>query len=609
MKKQRGITLIALVITIIILIILAGVSINLIFDENGILTKAKTAKEDYGVSVILEELELLKMNMRLKNKELNIENYLGELQKTDTISCTVDQIDKADKNNAYVVLNEKYMFLIEDTNQNNVIITYEGIVGKLKPRIENVVVDNTNNSISVKVESKRAENYKFYIKDSLEKEYELKEENNTGVYTYINLTQNVMYYIKVEVINEEGTVTKELTSFTTNVKLEASEVNDKKIVLTAKITENEKEISSYKFYVNETLIQTIETNDTSAAYTWTSTFGDHEAYVIVTDVEGNESVSETISFTDYTIKEEEELVAFTNSVNNGKTYENKTIMLIADLDLSSVCGEGIGSWLPIGPTTANPFKGIFDGDNHTIEKLYISTTNKSKGLFGVIDNATIKNLIITNSSIQGSYYIGTIAAVLKSSTIENVHITSSVTVTATTPNDQGCYVGGIAGQTLEMSTITNSSNNASVIGNGNYVAGITGVFSGTIDQCYNGGLITNAKEDGGFTGGIIGINYGDTTISNSYNKGDVIGNSLFGGIVGGHHSTQGNVNITNCYNTGNVGNENNTSEIISSAYEKVTITNCYTKTDEITATNLGEAYVEDEDVINNGYPILGWQAK
>lgn len=44
MKNQRGITLIALVITIIVLLILAGVSIAMLTGENGILTRAREAK-------------------------------------------------------------------------------------------------------------------------------------------------------------------------------------------------------------------------------------------------------------------------------------------------------------------------------------------------------------------------------------------------------------------------------------------------------------------------------------------------------------------------------------------------------------------------------------
>lgn len=43
-KKEKGITLVALVVTIVVLLILAGVSINLVLGENGLITQAKTAK-------------------------------------------------------------------------------------------------------------------------------------------------------------------------------------------------------------------------------------------------------------------------------------------------------------------------------------------------------------------------------------------------------------------------------------------------------------------------------------------------------------------------------------------------------------------------------------
>ena len=55
---SRGITLIALVITIIILLILAGISIAMLTGENGILTKTSTAKEE---SIIAEESEIIKL--------------------------------------------------------------------------------------------------------------------------------------------------------------------------------------------------------------------------------------------------------------------------------------------------------------------------------------------------------------------------------------------------------------------------------------------------------------------------------------------------------------------------------------------------------------------
>ncbi len=58
MKKRDGITLVALVITIVILIILAGVSLNLTLGESGIVTIAKQAKENMEIAQIKEETKL-----------------------------------------------------------------------------------------------------------------------------------------------------------------------------------------------------------------------------------------------------------------------------------------------------------------------------------------------------------------------------------------------------------------------------------------------------------------------------------------------------------------------------------------------------------------------
>ena len=58
MKKNNGITLIALVITIIVLLILAGVSIAMLGGTNGILGKASEAKDNNAVSEVKDELGL-----------------------------------------------------------------------------------------------------------------------------------------------------------------------------------------------------------------------------------------------------------------------------------------------------------------------------------------------------------------------------------------------------------------------------------------------------------------------------------------------------------------------------------------------------------------------
>ena len=53
--KNNGITLISLIITIIVLLILAGVALTMLSGENGILTRAKTAREQHKAGKELEE--------------------------------------------------------------------------------------------------------------------------------------------------------------------------------------------------------------------------------------------------------------------------------------------------------------------------------------------------------------------------------------------------------------------------------------------------------------------------------------------------------------------------------------------------------------------------
>ncbi len=57
-KNKSGITLIALVVTIVVLLILAGVSISLLLDENGIIKKSKDARREYGTSKTNEQEQM-----------------------------------------------------------------------------------------------------------------------------------------------------------------------------------------------------------------------------------------------------------------------------------------------------------------------------------------------------------------------------------------------------------------------------------------------------------------------------------------------------------------------------------------------------------------------
>jgi len=70
MKREKGITLISLVVTIIVLLILAGVTLTMLTGENGIMTRAKTAREQHIAGQELEE-------NRLSGMENVMDQYLG----------------------------------------------------------------------------------------------------------------------------------------------------------------------------------------------------------------------------------------------------------------------------------------------------------------------------------------------------------------------------------------------------------------------------------------------------------------------------------------------------------------------------------------------------
>ncbi len=75
MKQEKGITLIALVITIIVLLILAAVSVSTLTGENGILIKGSNAKIETEHASVLEQLR-----MKLYEKSLDIENKQTEIE-------------------------------------------------------------------------------------------------------------------------------------------------------------------------------------------------------------------------------------------------------------------------------------------------------------------------------------------------------------------------------------------------------------------------------------------------------------------------------------------------------------------------------------------------
>ena len=134
MKKENGITLIALVITITILLILAGISIATLTGENGLLSKANTAKEEHKIAQYKEELELIiagevaERTLEAKEGQM-IKSLYDQINSKDVewvanrYMCNEEGIEKENVvENRYLIVESKegYEFIIEVDEPNNV---------------------------------------------------------------------------------------------------------------------------------------------------------------------------------------------------------------------------------------------------------------------------------------------------------------------------------------------------------------------------------------------------------------------------------------------------------------------------------------------------------
>ena len=111
LKENKGITLIALVITIIVLLILAGVTIATLTGDNGILTQAGNAKEQTEKADIIERAKIEIVGVQSENN--------GELPKED-LDRILKSYDKDgtiridDEGNRYIVTSKNYKILASD---------------------------------------------------------------------------------------------------------------------------------------------------------------------------------------------------------------------------------------------------------------------------------------------------------------------------------------------------------------------------------------------------------------------------------------------------------------------------------------------------------------
>ena len=201
------------------------------------------------------------------------------------------------------------------------------------------------------------------------------------------------------------------------------------------------------------------------------------------------------------------------------TFAGVTIKLGADMifnegEMDEILAKGEENKHFPAVHSAYLFKGIFDGQNHTVSGVYIKPGGSGiKGMFGGISgNAEIKNLRLINSLVTGSTadnkaILGTLVARVSGDTsavtISNVEVHSTIKELGHSVNSVGGFIGAI-----------------------------TDAANVTIKNCnYYGSITTSGRAAGGFIGAATNT-YATVSVSNCANYGDITALSDAGGIIG-----------------------------------------------------------------------------
>ena len=281
-----------------------------------------------------------------------------------------------------------------------------------------------------------------------------------------------------------------------------------------------------------------------------------------------------------------DLIEFQEGVNSGSMlWQTVNANLKADLDLGSV-----SSWTPIGNGTfinANPytvagntFRGVFDGGNHVLKNFKLNgapAANSPYGFFGILDGATVKNLVFGAASGDSGFFkitpsditeAGLVAGLSRGATIKDVTNYNPMSIPENTTTAVAYFgmVGYVLGTAAGRSHLDNVDNYGEVnahpgnntlnSASGIHVAGIAGFGNSTsssvknlIENCDNYGNLTTGT---GRVAGILAAANTRTILSNCVNRGNILNTCANGRIAGVCVIIGDGGSMADCSNYGNV---------------------------------------------------------
>lgn len=315
----------------------------------------------------------------------------------------------------------------------------------------------------------------------------------------------------------------------------------------------------------------------------------------------------------YKINSPEDLAYMSKqSTVNASVLNDKYYVLTNDIDLSQHFFTPIGASDAISQIMDINFNGynLQTQTYHSISGLVINNNSNNLGLFGHLSYSTVQNLTIAANITSGGVSAGIVAGTINSCVFNNITTNGQLTGTnnnlggligtvvgyeneiinctnnATVMSLSGSNTGGIFANALSGDlTLLNCTNNADVSGI-TYVGGLGSGNSNTstvmtLENCTNNGNITSVSPNNNYFAGLVAnmgislenqinfckntgtihapnsayvaglVAFGKCEITNSYNTGSIVGDTLIGGLA-----SFGVFNITGCYNTGDIESRN-----------------------------------------------------
>ena len=161
MKNNKGITIIALVVTIIVLLILSSISISYVVNKNGIIDNVNKNKENAEIRSIESKLQTESTSFNIQNNgKLNLDKYINKVEDIGEWNVNEnddgeDEIENDVKENVReIVVNDKYVFETK-LDSEGIKIEYLGKKGELGPRIIWHTYTNTDDTLTLNVVTRR----------------------------------------------------------------------------------------------------------------------------------------------------------------------------------------------------------------------------------------------------------------------------------------------------------------------------------------------------------------------------------------------------------------------------------------------------------------------